>query len=621
MTRKPWMIGDMICKNPHRLIGVLNVLRSSPFNGNVNDDMKRNAFVKLLHENNVVHYKGVTKGKCMKFEGRKWILALSRFGFVTPLLSSSKKMIGKIDPLLLDILEGDNDLCDLPGRPFEITPSGTRFRESETNIDEQENLLRAIMGYRLIINDEKNQHPIHKNRNLDANDLEIRFNMNFSPLRFVLDILYELNSRNQDSTLSRSEFAFFVQTSDSSYDINKVVDKILGYRKKSLKLEENGKQKNEYEKNTFEHITREIHKDSKEGEKKFRLYAPTDCTFLHLKSTGLFCSAPNGGIEISKSHAVLADMIRSEKPECMDFKTYMRSLMTKPRLPIDDAEKAKKVIRHLQKMYLNEKDTNSHSKDHQKLLSSDIKVAMRTYQEGIREIKEIEYAKEQYKNIKEITSILLDLSKKNPSKKVVIKNGPAVTLEWAIWLAFLAMGGNPINSLHEKKKARRFEIDHECNPVSHAPGNGPDMAFEFEDFIVVAEVTRIITSKQDRAESEPVRRHVAWYIDESKGDKDVYCLFVAPEIDNNMAHSFLGSVWYPHGKDEEMILNIVPVDLKALVTFLRTQVKSGRIGNNKGILAIEDLVLLMSSCRVNAKMEKTRAPEWKRSISKLFSNY
>lgn len=620
MFRKPWLIGDMICRNPHRLIGALGVLQDSRFNGNVQDDAKRDEFVKHLQKNDVVSYQGISKGKSMEKEGRKWILALSRLGFVTPALSSKRNMTGRIDPRLIEILQGDVNLFTLSGHPSEITPSGMKFMNSMSNIEEQENLLRAICGYRIIAHeDQNNQYPIHSNRHLDIDGLEKRFESNFSPLHFILDVLHHLSARSEEPRLSGDEFAFFVQTSNPFFDIGNVVEQIVKYRSDWKKTEGDREKRNDHKNRIHSRVSREAFKKTKNQIKKFDLYTQKICTFLHLKSSGLFCSTLDDGITIPENQKVIAEMIREDRPRETSFAEYQCFLMTEPSLPFDNIENAKVVIQDLGERLRDQKYISTVPKFDQESSILDLKNIIHECQNAYREMNELEYADRQPEKIEDIVNYLLDLSKPNPSSKVALERGAPVTLEWAVWSAFLAMGGNPINLRHEKGKSRRFEIDHECLPVRHAPGNGPDMAFEFEDFIIVAEVTLLKGSRQDAAESEPVRRHVAKYVTESNLKKDVYCLFVAPEIDNNMAQSFLGGVWYPTGKDEEMILNIVPVDLKSLVDFLYTQHTNGKIGHDKGIKAIQDLVDLIHDCRTEARDDSIKAPEWKKTISAYFS--
>jgi hypothetical protein len=112
-----------------------------------------------------------------------------------------------------------------------------------------------------------------------------------------------------------------------------------------------------------------------------------------------------------------------------------------------------------------------------------------------------------------------------------------------------------VNPPHE---ARRFPVDVDFRPVSPAPGNGPDMIFEFEDFAVVVEVTLTENSRQEACEGEPVRRHVAAQFESFS--KPIYGLFIAIRIDTNTAETFRVGTWY-NAKDDRTRLDIVPVKL------------------------------------------------------------
>lgn len=113
--------------------------------------------------------------------------------------------------------------------------------------------------------------------------------------------------------------------------------------------------------------------------------------------------------------------------------------------------------------------------------------------------------------------------------------------EWVLWRAFLA-----IDSLVNKpNEARRFKIDQDFLPVGTAPGNGPDLIFEFNDFVLVVEVTLTTNSRQEAAEGEPVRRHVADLVmhHQERAGKPVYGLFIANRVDSNTAETFRIGVW------------------------------------------------------------------------------
>ena len=104
-----------------------------------------------------------------------------------------------------------------------------------------------------------------------------------------------------------------------------------------------------------------------------------------------------------------------------------------------------------------------------------------------------------------------------------------------------------------------FKIDQDYLPVGTAPGGGPDMIFEFEDYIIVVEVTMSTNSRQEAMEGEPVRRHVADLV--MSENKPVYGVFVANRIDSNTAETFRIGVCY-NNKDERMALRIVPFTLR-----------------------------------------------------------
>ena len=130
------------------------------------------------------------------------------------------------------------------------------------------------------------------------------------------------------------------------------------------------------------------------------------------------------------------------------------------------------------------------------------------------------------------------------------------------------------------------------------------MVFEFENAIVVVEVTLTSSSRQEAAEGEPVRRHVATYAENST--KNVYGLFIAIEIDSNTAHTFSAGAWYL-SDDTKISLDIVPLTLRDFRAFL--------LGGRQNLAAMpERLRMLLIECRSVANRD---APLWKREISQI----
>lgn len=133
-------------------------------------------------------------------------------------------------------------------------------------------------------------------------------------------------------------------------------------------------------------------------------------------------------------------------------------------------------------------------------------------EELIAEKKEEAYAAQQANQWQEIAAYMDLIASRKERMRIsedeeirIPKTEAPAYLEWSLWRAFLA-----IDTLANKPyEVRRFKIDQDFMPVSTAPGNGPDLVAEFDDYVVVIEVTLSESSRQEAMEGEPVRRHVA----------------------------------------------------------------------------------------------------------------
>jgi len=179
-------------------------------------------------------------------------------------------------------------------------------------------------------------------------------------------------------------------------------------------------------------------------------------------------------------------------------------------------------------------------------------------------------------------------------------------LEWNTWRVFLA-----IDTLANKPyEARNFKLDDELQPVNHAPGNRADMVFEYENFILVTEVTLIVRANQWSAEAEPVPRHVAKIQSENKG-KDVFGLFVAPQIDINTFLTFFNNRKYAVN-DEIMDLTIIPLSVDQIKQLLSI-FKEKRF-------TTQDMKRLFESIKADIVTSKD-AIEWGRNISMIMHDW
>lgn len=218
--------------------------------------------------------------------------------------------------------------------------------------------------------------------------------------------------------------------------------------------------------------------------------------------------------------------------------------------------------------------------------------------------REEDFANEQRSDdsIKDILNYLKVLNGDNVQNRPEIDDRPAF-FEWAVWRSFLAID-EIVTKIYE---TRRFPIDQDFYPRNTAPGGGADLIFEFENYFLIVEVTLTTSNRQMAVESEPVRRHTAQY-KLNNINKDVYCLFIAPDIDNNVAETFRIGVWY--NNDDEVFLNIIPLKLSEFIKTIETLLKR-RYSN-------DEFKNLLDRCLI---YRNVRAPQWKQNITFEVENW
>lgn len=570
-----WHIGNTTVRSPYRLRDALRVLRGSEFNGNLSGRSQENAFAELLHNEEVLHAPRVQLGKDASDLGRKWRSALTQLGFITPKLTN-KLGAGIVDPSLLPIT---NSIESLSGRPYEIAPNGYRLIEANVVTAQQESFLRSLVSYRV-------PSVLERKRRKEIAP--------FSPLQFVLKVLQGLESIGEEGKLSFQEFAFFVQTASPEDCYEKIVDSILSFR--ALRMENKGSVRI-FERPYYVEIS------SRLGIEPGTLNDYADLSFRYLKATGLFQSLGKG-ISVHPSRARTASLLSSVEVVDIPDEKYLSSIWMGAELPTDNKENSYFVVQGLIQS-LNEKGQEipdvSEDTPYEKIENLRHELEHRALQ-----LAELEYAETQSESMDEIYAWIEAIVNKGQARTEngdfvrVPKGEMPAYLEWIIWRSFLA-----INSLtNEPWECRRFNIDQDFLPISCAPGGGPDMIFEFSNAVIVVEVTLTSSSRQEAAEGEPVRRHVAKYVEESK--KPVYGLFLAISIDSNTAHTFRSGDWYLKD-DRKIALDIVPMTLRDFSKFLMSGKKN--LSSMPGRL--ESLLI---QCRAKANQE---APNWKQSISQL----
>ena len=550
-----WLVGNTGLRNPNRIQEGFCVFANSSFVGKLHGRDNEIGFMNLLNE------KGIIQNKSGKDESgshaRKWRLMFAKNGFIYPRISKTdgrQEELGKLD---------------------DLTPFGKAFLKADTYPAVQECYLRAMSVEQFPMPDKKGY---------------------FSPLRWLLAIMLELEKRTGSSELSRIEFALWGHTTNPGYGLKEVVDNILDLRsrralasaKRSFDKEEIAKRGRNYQK------------------KRDNFLDYSDMNMRYLRISGVFQRKGRGLIIVPSKHILAEKLAKSTANEEPIIREYQKLCNGAP-LPTDDKDTAKILLDDLMKR-MRERHIVFHISDLPLTNSTEINIARQRLENILAQTDEISYAKEQCNQWREIADYMSLLIK--GGGKIVYDDDNAIEipkeetpayLEWVLWRAALAMG----QIVNQPYEVRGFRLDSDFFPVSAAGGGKGDLYWEYEDFVILTEVTMSTSSKQEAMEGEPVRRHVSDAV--LKYDKPVYGMFIAIKIDTNTAETFRHGIWYAKN-DRKQRLDIVPLTLEQFRKFFVAMFKAERTTPDR-------LQELLEKCK--EKRDLFDAPSWKGYISSV----
>lgn len=420
----------------------------------------------------------------------------------------------------------------------------------------------------------------------------------FSPLRWLLAIMLELEKRTGSSELSRIEFALWGHTTNPSYDLNMVVDNILDLRKRRAAAPA---------KRPFDR--KEITERGKHYDKKADNFLDySDMNMRYLRISGVLQRKGRGLIIVPTKH-ILAEKLAKTTAGAEPIIEQYKLLCNGAPLPTDNLEVAKSLLDDLTKQ-MKERRILFDISDLPLTTSAEINIARQRLENILAQTDEIQYANDQCNQWKEIADYM-SLLIKGGGKMVydednaieIPKDETPAYLEWTLWRAALAID-HMVNKPYE---VRGFKLDSDFMPVSAAGGGKGDLYCEFNDFTILTEVTMSTSSRQEAMEGEPVRRHVSDAI--LKYDKPVYGMFIAVRIDTNTAETFRHGVWYAKG-DVKQRLDIVPFTLAQFRKYFVAIFEA----NNALPERLKELIL-----KCESRKDILEAPAWKQYIDATVS--
>lgn len=548
-----WLVGNTGLRNPNRIQDGFKVFAGSPFVGNLHGKDNEIGFMSLLNE------KGIIQNEEGKDESgshaRKWRLMFAKNGFIYP-----------------QIKKKDGKQVDL-GPVDDITPFGRMFLKADTYAAVQECYLRAMSVEQFPMPDGKRY---------------------FSPLRWLLAIMLELEKRTGSSELSRIEFALWGHTTNPSYNLSEVVDHILDLR---------GRRSVAPAKRTFDR--KEIAERGKCYDKKSDNFLDySDMNMRYLRISGVLQRKGRGLIIVPAKHVLAEKLAKSAASEEVLIEQYEILCKGAP-LPTDDITIARTILDDLIKQ-MKDRHIVFDISDLPLTTPTEVNIARQRLESILAQTDEIQYAADQCNQWKEISDYM-ELLIKGGGKTVydedsaieVPKDETPVYLEWTLWRAALAID----HMLNKPYEVRGFKLDSDFMPVSAAGGGRGDLYCEFNDFTILTEVTMSTSSRQEAMEGEPVRRHVSDAV--LKYNKPVYGMFIAIKIDTNTAETFRHGIWYAKG-DVKQRLDIVPLTLEQFKSYFVAMFEKQQAKPEH----LRDLIL-----ECETKRDVLNAPDWKQYIN------
>lgn len=573
-----WNIGNTTVRNPNRIQDGL-ILFAQEFNGNLDGKVQEKAFWNRLIDLEIVD-KDANRGS--DWNGRKWRSCFVKLGFITG------KRYKRIDGATISHNKLDQKLNGLSGNYYELTPIGKRLVEATTQGEIEDIFLRQL--YRLEVPSPTEQET----------DCQVK------PLILILQVLNQLSKMGEHSAINRTEIAAFIQTAVDHSQVDSIAQGISAYRKQRSKIKGRNKKRG-FDKDTVKRNTQSF----KQKWGTFKDYA--DTTFRYTRLTGLF-SISGTRLTIQEQKQELVSNLIEGEPEFLvdeDPLKYLLDFYTGTRIPTDNQDVALRQVQLFEER-IREKGYTP------KIASVDVQsddaqtLAGYRYvlEDQYKSIREDDFAKAHFNDVNmvsEVIKYLKELQKRRQDPELSIDDAPSY-LEWSVWRALLTL--NHLST--HPGETRRFKIDMDLRPISHAPGGGADMIMRYDDFFLVAEVTLMSGSRQEAAEGESVRRHVAKVITDENND-NVVGVFVAPKVDINTADIFQRARYYVGDKPVET--RIIPMTIDQLILVLQV-VKNGFASTKK---TPSDLYQLMDTCFESSK--QVDAPTWLNQIDDIINQW
>jgi len=482
--------------------------------------------------------------------------------------------------------------------PIKITELGNLFLKGDYDI--------GFIFFKILL---KLQFP-----NPLSKDFSEKHGFNIVPFIATLRLIRDLNKNKKSRVkgLSRDEFCLFIPTLiNAEYvHINEQIKKIIAYRKITSK--ENKREfivkfvKKFYE--TQDIPERKINNLFDYGDNIMRYFRLTRYFKIETDPLGYHWRIDLEPSRMSEIEQLLSiyDGTAFKFKDVSDYLDYISDI-NKPTLPWEKLDNLKNIALNIHKLIIKtlEKEKVRLSEEEIKILKIDLntldKTSLEKYISGLRElnIKLKLYIKKRQLlgNINKIKEIIEILENQKLLRKIEPKTFEKILTE-------------ALRIINDELLIRpNYPMDDEGEPLTHAPGNKPDIECYYKTFKAICEVTLNTSNLQWVQEGQPVMRHLRDFEKVNGFDDNIYCIFIAPKIHKDTYSQFWISVKYEYdGRPQK----IIPLTTKQFALLLKKLLKY--IQKNKKFTHYELYKLYNSIIKETKKANSFS--EWAQRINK-----
>ncbi len=427
-----------------------------------------------------------------------------------------------------------------------------------------------------------------------SKDFSKKHGFNIIPFIATLHLIMNLDNldkENKNKGLSREEFCLFIPTLINAKDIGEQIKNILEYRKITNKSDR---------KKFISEFSEKFYGTSNIPEKKIKnLFDYGDNIMRYFRLTRYFKieTDPLGyhwRIDLEPSRiSEIEQLLSIYDGTAVKFESVSGYLdyisdISKPTLPWERLDNLREIGLNIHKLITKtlEREEVPLSEQEIKILKIDINALDKpSLEKHVSNLRELNRRLRLYIKKKQL---LGNVDKINEIIEILENHKLLRKIEPETFEKILTEALKIIND--ELLIKPNYPMDDEGEPLTHAPGNKPDIECYYKTFKAICEVTLNTSRSQWIQEGQPVMRHLRDF-EKTNGFDNTYCIFVAPKIHKDTYNQFWYSVKYEYDGRPQKIIPLTTKQFALLLKKLLIYIKNGRKFTHHELYKLYDLLI------------------------------